>query len=98
MDGLCVRRQSLHHLEIFARPQFSILAAFWRLMLTFRKSEQSSAKRNRSDSIELQMSFIEIKKEVAQGLTPEEHRQLFQATMILCYLPEHVVSYFLNNF
>ena len=35
-----------------------------------------------------------LKKEVAQGLTPKEHGQLFQAMMSLCYLPEDVVSYF----
>ena len=42
--------------------------------------------------------LYELKTEVAQGLTPEEHQQLFQAMMILCYSPEHVVSYFLSNF
>ena len=42
--------------------------------------------------------LYKLKTEVAQGLTPEKPRQLFQAMMILCYLPEHIVSYFLSNF
>ena len=42
--------------------------------------------------------LCKLKKELAQGLTHEEPRQLFQAMMIPSYLPEHVVSYFLSNF
>ena len=37
-------------------------------------------------------------KKVAQGHDPEEHRQLVQAMLILSYLPQHVVSYFLSSF